>query len=86
MDSTCQGGTLEFVAEVVKVFRADLHLQDFFDHRHEVGQGTDCTQGRHAPRPYHAPRGSQDERVLDRLQLGDHSETGGPAATQILLV
>jgi len=29
----CQGGTLEFVAEVVKVFRADLHLQDFFDHR-----------------------------------------------------
>ena len=28
-----QGGTLEFVAEVMKVFRADLHLQDFFDHR-----------------------------------------------------
>jgi hypothetical protein len=33
----CQSGTLEFVAKVVKVFRADLHLQDFFDHRREVG-------------------------------------------------
>jgi len=33
-----QGGALEFAAEVVKVFRADLHLQDFFDHRREVGQ------------------------------------------------
>jgi hypothetical protein len=31
----CQSGTLEFVAKVVKVFRADLHLQDFFDHRRE---------------------------------------------------
>src|ERR1019366_213890 len=30
---SCRGGTLEFVAEVLKVFRADLQLQHFFDHR-----------------------------------------------------
>src|ERR1019366_5145940 len=29
-------GALEFVAEVLKVFLADLQLQHFFDHRREV--------------------------------------------------
>jgi len=62
-----QGSALKFVAEVAKVFRADLHLQDFFDHRREVGQGTDCTQGRRACRPYHAPRGGQHERLHRKL-------------------
>ena len=28
-----RGGTLEFMAEVLKVFLADLQLQYFFDHR-----------------------------------------------------
>ena len=33
-----RSGTLEFVAEVLKVFLADLQLQYFFDHRREVCQ------------------------------------------------
>ena len=33
-----RSGTLEFVAEVLKVFPADLQLQYFFDHRREVCQ------------------------------------------------
>jgi hypothetical protein len=31
-----RGDALEFVAEVLKVFLADLQLQYFFDHRREV--------------------------------------------------
>jgi hypothetical protein len=42
------GGTLEFVAEVLKVFRADLRLQHFFDHLREVSQRADRTQRRRA--------------------------------------
>jgi hypothetical protein len=30
---SCRGGTFEFIAEVLKVFLADLQLQYFFDHR-----------------------------------------------------
>ena len=33
-----RSGTSEFVAEVLKVFLADLQLQYFFDHRREVSQ------------------------------------------------
>ena len=31
-------GTLEFVAEMLEVFRADFELQNFLDHRREVSQ------------------------------------------------
>lgn len=33
-----RSSTLEFVAEVLEVFLADLQLQYFFDHRREVCQ------------------------------------------------
>ena len=39
-----RGGALEFVAEVLKVFLADLQLEYFFDHRREVCQRADCSQ------------------------------------------
>ena len=38
---SCRSGALEFVAEVLKVFLADLQLEHFFDHRQEVCQRTD---------------------------------------------
>ena len=35
---SCRIGLLEFVAEVPEVFRADVEVQNFLDHRREVRQ------------------------------------------------
>src|SRR5436305_8731695 len=59
---------LEFLPEVLIVFRADLQLQHFFDHWRKVGQRADRTQRRRACRTYHSPRRCQDECVLDSVQ------------------
>jgi hypothetical protein len=59
--------TLEFMAEVLKVFRADLQLQYFFDHRREVCQGADRSQRRGTGGPDESPYCSQHEGVLNRL-------------------
>ena len=37
-DLSCLSGPAEFAAEMLKVFLADLQLQDFLDHRGEVCQ------------------------------------------------
>jgi hypothetical protein len=58
---------LEFLAEVLKVFPADLQFQHFFDRRREVSQREYRTQ-RSGGGPNDSPRRSQDERVLDRFQ------------------
>jgi hypothetical protein len=63
-----RSGTLEFVTEVLKVFRADLQLQYFFDHRREVCQRADRSQRRGAGGPYEPPCRSQNEGVLNRFQ------------------
>ena len=63
-----RGGALEFVAEVLKVFLADLQLQYFFDHRREVCQRADRSQRRGASGPYEPPCRSQHEGVLNRFQ------------------
>ena len=63
-----RSGTLEFVAEVLKVFLADLQLQYFFDHRREVCQRADRSQRRGAGGPYESPCRSQYEGVLNRFQ------------------
>ena len=68
MGLSCRGGMLEFVAEVLKVFLADLQLQYFFDHRREVRQRADRSQRRSAGGPYEPPRRSQHEGVLNRFQ------------------
>jgi hypothetical protein len=59
---------LEFVAKVLKVFLPNLQLQYFFDHRREVCQRADCSQGRGTGGPYEAPCRSQYEGVLDCVQ------------------
>jgi hypothetical protein len=41
-----RSGTLEFVAEALKVFLADGQLQHFFDYRRKVRQRADCSQRR----------------------------------------
>ena len=61
-------GTLEFVAEVLKVVPADLQLLYFFDHRREVCQRADRSQRRGAGGPYEPPCRSQNQCVLDRFQ------------------
>ena len=63
-----RSGTLEFVAEVLKVFLADLQLQYFFDHRREVCQRADRSQRRGAGGPYEPSCRSQYEGVLNRFQ------------------
>ena len=64
----CRSSALEFVAEVLKVFLADLQLEHFFDHGHEVCQRADRSQRRGAGGPDHAPRRSQNECVLHRFE------------------
>ena len=59
---------MEFVAEVLKVFLADLQLEYFFDHRREVCQRADCSQRRGAGGPYKPPYRSQNEGVINRCQ------------------
>ena len=61
-------GTLEFVAEVLKVFLADLQLQHFFNHRREVRQRPDRSERRGAGGPYEPPCRSQYKGVLNRVQ------------------
>jgi len=63
-----RSGTLEFVAEVLNVFLADLQLQYFFDHRREVCQRADRSQRRSAGGPYEPPCRGQHEGVLNRFQ------------------
>src|SRR5260370_32482738 len=62
-----RGGTLEFVAEVLKVLLADLQLQYFFDHRREVCQRADRSQRRGAGGPYEPPGRGQNEGALNRF-------------------
>src|SRR3954462_15963225 len=61
---SCRGGALEFVAEVLKVFVADLHLQYFFVHRREVCQRQGLSQRRGAGGPYEPPRRGKHEGLL----------------------
>jgi len=63
-----QSGTLEFLAEVLRVFLADLQLQYFLDHWREVCQRADRSQRRGAGGPYESPCRSQHEGVLNRFQ------------------
>ena len=63
-----RSGTLEFVAQVLKILLADLQLQYFFDHRREVCQRADCSQRRGAGGPDEPPCRSQHESVLNRFQ------------------
>ena len=65
---SCRGAALEFVAEVLKVFPADLQLQHFFDHQCEVGQPADRSQGSCAGGPYEPPCRGPNERVLNRFE------------------
>src|SRR5436853_7565015 len=60
-----RGGTLEFVAEVLKVFLADLQLPYFFDHRREVRQRADRSQGRSAGGAYEPPYRTQTARSIN---------------------
>ena len=59
---------VESIAEMLKVFLANVQLQDFFDHRQEVCQRADRTQRSRVGAPYHPPRRCQDECVFDCLQ------------------
>ncbi len=56
-------GTLEFVAQVPKVFRADLELQHFIDHRREVRQRPNPPERRRIGRSHRTPCRSE-YRVL----------------------
>ena len=58
-------GTLEFVAEVPEVFRSDLELQNFLDHRREVSQRPDRTERRGIGRSRRTPRRREYQRVLN---------------------
>src|SRR5665213_766495 len=59
------GDALEFVAEVLKVFRADFQLQNFVDHRREVRQRTNDSERCCIGRPCRAPRRRRSQRVSD---------------------
>ena len=65
---SCRRGALEFEAEVLKVFLADLQLQHFFNHGREVCQRADRSQRHGVDGPYEPPCRSQNEGVLDRFQ------------------
>jgi len=57
--------TLKFVAEMPEVFRADLELQNFFDHRREVSQRPDRTERRGIGRSRRTPRRREYQRILN---------------------
>ena len=62
---SCGSGALEFVAEVLEVFRADLELQHLFDHRREVRERWQRPERRSIRRPRRTPRRRKCQRVLD---------------------
>ena len=59
---------MEFVAEMPEVFRPDLKLQNFLDHRREVSQRPNRTERRSIGRSHRTSRGRKDHRVLNRRQ------------------
>jgi hypothetical protein len=59
---------VEFLAKVLKVFRADLQLQHLFDHWRKVGERADRAERCRAGRAYHSPRRCQNEGDLDCFQ------------------
>jgi hypothetical protein len=62
---SCEGGTLEFAAEVPEVFRADLELLYFLDHRSEVSQRPNPTERRSIGRSRRSPRRREYQRILN---------------------
>jgi hypothetical protein len=61
-------GTLEFVAEVPEVFRADLESQHFIDHRCEVRQRPNRSEGQRIGWSRRTPRSGEYQCVLDGRQ------------------
>jgi hypothetical protein len=59
---------VKFVAEVLEVFRTDLELQNFLDHRRKVRQGPNRPERRRIGRPRRTSRCGKDQRVLNRWQ------------------
>jgi hypothetical protein len=57
--------TLKFVAEMPEVFRADLELQNFFDHRREVSQRPNRTERRSIGRSRRTPRRRKYQRMFN---------------------
>jgi len=56
---------LELVAEMVKVLRADAHVQHFFDHRQEISERTNGAQRRGIGGTHQAAHRRQHEGVFD---------------------
>ena len=72
-------GTPEFVAEVLEVFRGDLELLYFFDHRREVGQRADRAERRqHRPVSLNAA----PQRVSVRSRLWPETRRGHATESQ----
>src|ERR1700683_396561 len=62
---SCRSGALEFVAEVLKVFLADLQLEHFFDDRQEVRQRTNDSERRNIGGPGQPARRGPNKGGLD---------------------
>jgi len=56
---------MEVVAEMPEVFRPDLKLQNFLDHRREVSQRPNRTERRSIGRSHRTPRRSEYQRILN---------------------
>jgi len=65
---SCGRTALEFIAEVLKVFLANLQLQNFFDHRQEVRQRANRPERRRIGRPRQTSRRRKNHRIRDRFQ------------------
>ena len=59
---------MEFVAEMPEVFRPDLKLQNFLDHRREVSQRPNRTERRSIGRSHRTPRRGEYQRILNCCQ------------------
>jgi hypothetical protein len=55
------------VAQIAEVLRTHIELEDLFDDRREVGQRANDAERRSIGGTRQAPRGGQNQRVLDRL-------------------
>src|SRR5665213_4064406 len=71
------GDALEFVAEVLKVFRADFQLQNFVDHRREVRQRTNDSERCCIGRPCLSASPPQESARFRLFRATRHAHTDG---------